>query len=943
MEEFIKVRGAREHNLKNISVDIPKNSLTVITGLSGSGKSSLAFDTIYAEGQRRYVESLSAYARQFLGLMNKPDVDSIDGLSPAISIDQKGVSKNPRSTVGTVTEIYDYLRLLYARIGIPHCPNCGKRIKSSSAGQITDYIVQNFSGKKIQVLAPIIRDKKGTHEKVFEEMKASGFSRARVDGDFIELEGYAPKLGRYEKHFIEAVVDRLKALEADKSRIQDAVETALKSGDGLTIILFEDDKVKKGWSEKLFSQKNACEDCAISLEEIQPRIFSFNSPFGACPECHGLGVKSEFDSDLIIPDKSKSILDGAIIPWQGFFKSFRMQALASVGKKFGFDLTTPLTKFTKKQLQVILYGTEEDIQFKYEAQSTNAKWEHEGGFEGVIPNLERRLRETKSEYQQEEIRKFMYNIKCPTCRGKRLKPESLAIKIGGKNIIESTDLDVENAIKFFSSLELSEKEKTISRQILKEIVARLKFLYNVGLGYITLSRVSSSLSGGEGQRIRLATQIGSGLAGVIYVLDEPSIGLHQKDNSKLLTTLKELRDLGNTLIVVEHDEETIRCADFVIDIGPGAGEHGGKIVALGTPKQVEQSRESITGAYLRGEKSVVAPSKTRTAKGFIELLGAGGNNLKAIDAKFPLGVLTTITGVSGSGKSTLVKETLEKILEQKFNKSKEKPLAYREVKGLEQVKAVIGVDQTPIGRTPRSNPATYIGVFTPIRELFSRTQVAKQKGFDAGRFSFNVSSGRCAECAGDGVIKIEMHFLPDVYVTCETCGGKRYDRETLSVKYNNKTIADVLDMSVEEALAFFENIPQIQRKLQAIYDVGLGYIKLGQPSNTLSGGEAQRTKLATELGKREEGRTLYILDEPTTGLHFDDVNKLVVALQRLVDRGNSVIVIEHNLDVIKASDWIIDLGPDGGNAGGQIIAQGTPKQVAGEKNSYTASYLRKVL
>jgi excinuclease ABC subunit A len=938
MQDKLIIRGARENNLKNVSLEIPRGTLTVITGLSGSGKSSLAFNTIYAEGQRRYVESLSAYARQFLGLMHKPDVDSIEGLSPAISIEQKTTSKNPRSTVGTVTEIYDYLRLLYARVGIPHCPKCGKKIASQTSESILQTILAQVAGKKLAILSPVVRGKKGTYEKMFDDLKKKGFSRVRVNGDIIELEGYKPALDKQKKHNIEIIVDRIMVKGEERSRIFDAIKMALReSEDGALLAQFEG-------KELLFSQKNACPDCGISLGDLQPRMFSFNSPFGACTQCHGLGIIMEFDPELVIPDRKKSILEGAIAPWNTMMiGGYYTQQLKFVGKKYGFDLTTPIEKMSKKQLDAILRGVDEKMAMTFESRSSESYWKGESKFEGVIPNLERLYKQTESEWRKEEIAKFMRERPCEACGGQRLKPESLAVKIEGKSITGSTRLSIDSAYGFFTSLKLSKTEEQIAKQILKEIKSRLEFLLNVGLGYLTLDRISGTLSGGEAQRIRLATQIGSNLTGVLYVLDEPSIGLHQRDNRKLINTLKDLRDLGNTLIVVEHDEETMRNSDFMIDMGPGAGIHGGQIVAIGEPQDIINSKSSITGAYLRGEKKIATPEKRRKANGNLIVRGAKENNLKNIDVRLPLGVMCCITGVSGSGKSTLVNEILYKALMQKLYNSREAAGAHKGIDGLEQIDKVICIDQSPIGRTPRSNPATYIGAFTPIRDLFAQVPESRAKGFDAGQFSFNVQKGRCQKCEGDGVLKIEMHFLPDVYVPCEECEGKRYDNETLSIKFKGKNVSDVLNMSVEEALPFFENIPSIQNKLSTINDVGLGYIKLGQAATTLSGGEAQRVKLAAELSKRGTGKTFYILDEPTTGLHFADVSRLLDVLQRLVEKGNTVLVIEHNLDVIKTADYIVDLGPEGGDDGGEIVAEGTPEEIARNKKSYTGEYLKKVL
>ncbi|MEW6043873.1 MAG: excinuclease ABC subunit UvrA [Thermoproteota archaeon] len=936
MYDKLKIRGARHHNLKNLNLDIPKNRLVVISGLSGSGKSTLAFDTIYAEGQRRYVESLSAYARQFLEMMDKPDVDSIEGLSPAISIQQKTTSKNPRSTVGTTTEIYDYLRLLYARIGIPHCTRCGRKISNQSIESICESIFKDFDEKQIIILAPLIQRKKGTYEKLFEQIKKDGYSRARVDGQIIQVEDEIPKLDRQKWHNIEIVVDRLKATKAEKSRLFEAIQTALKAAKGS--VLISSDK-----EEKMFSQNNACPYCGITIGEIEPRTFSFNSPFGSCKACHGLGVKMEFDPDLVIPDKTKSILDGAIVPWNGRFSSFRKQELRAVGKKFGFDLMTPINKLKPEQLKVILHGTDQMIHFQYESQTTDSYWQYTNSFEGVLNNLHRVFMDTDSESKREWLKQFMRDIPCNECNGKKLKPEALAVKVNGMGISEVCDLSIDECYDFFKNIKLTETEKYIARDVLKEITERLEFLRNVGLNYLTLNRQSSTLSGGESQRIRLATQIGSNLTGVLYVLDEPTIGLHQRDNARLIKTLVKLRDLGNTIIVVEHDEEIIKNSDWIIDLGPGAGIHGGNVVFEGTVEQILNNHKSVTGDYLKDRTLIKLANKTRNQKGKIVIKGAAENNLKNITVEIPLGYLVTVTGVSGSGKSTLVNEILLKALSSHFYKTNERPGKHKTVEGMDDIDKVIAIDQSPIGRTPRSNPATYIGAFTPIRELFAATETAKERGYTPGQFSFNVADGRCFACEGDGVKKIEMQFLSDVYVRCDECKGKRYNSETLSVLYKGKNIADVLDMTVEEALAFFENIPKIKRILQTIYDVGLGYIKLGQSSTTLSGGEAQRVKLASELAKRDTGRTLYILDEPTTGLHFADVQKLLDVLNRLVNLGNTVVVIEHNMDVIKNSDWIIDLGPEGGDKGGQVVATGTPIQIAANAKSYTGQYLKKIL
>jgi excinuclease ABC subunit A len=947
MHDKIAIKGARQHNLKNISLEIPKNKLVVITGLSGSGKSTLAFDTIYAEGQRRYVESLSAYARQFLELMDKPDIDSIDGLSPAISIQQKTTSKNPRSTVSTVTEIYDYLRLLYARIGIPHCPRCDRKITSQSADSITDSILRlvQEGGKNTIILAPIIQSKKGTYEKLFSELRQDGFARVRVDGEIINLEDEEdddkkqryPRLDKQKKHTIEVVVDRLKPSAEEKSRLFEAIQSSLKVGNGL-VIACADDK------DTLYSQRNACPHCGISLGDLEPRTFSFNSPFGACRKCNGLGIKIEFDPELIIPDRSKSILEGAVKPWSGHFATFRSAMLRDVGKRFGFDLYTPISKMTDQQLRIILYGTNENIHYKYESRYSDSRWEYRGSFEGIIPNLERVYKQTESESKREELMQFMRELPCDDCHGRRLRKEALSVKIQGKSVMDICDLSIDDCYKFFQTIELSETERFIAKTILKEIISRLEFLCNVGLNYLSLNRMTATLSGGESQRIRLATQIGSNLTGVLYVLDEPTIGLHQRDNARLINTLKKLRDLGNTLLVVEHDEEVIRNADWIVDIGPGAGVHGGQIVGSGVLEDILRNENSITGAFLRGDSIVsdTIHSRNKNPEKWITVYGAQENNLKSIDVRFPLGCMTVVTGVSGSGKSTLVNDILFRALSNHFYGSREKPGKHRKISGLDQIDKVIGIDQSPIGRTPRSNAATYVNAFTPIRELFAKTPQAKEMGYKAGRFSFNVSVGRCEMCEGAGVKKIEMQFLPDVYVTCDECKGKRYNSETLCIKYRGKTISDILSMTVEEALEFFANISKIEKKLRTLNDVGLGYIRLGQPATTLSGGEAQRIKLAAELSKRDTGRTIYILDEPTTGLHFADVGKLLHVLKRLVDLGNTVIVIEHNLDVIASADWIIDLGPEGGEKGGKIVIAGTPCEIAINENSgsYTAKYLK---
>jgi excinuclease ABC subunit A len=948
MHDKIAIKGARQHNLKNISLEIPKNKLVVITGLSGSGKSTLAFDTIYAEGQRRYVESLSAYARQFLELMDKPDVDSIDGLSPAISIQQKTTSKNPRSTVSTVTEIYDYLRLLYARIGVPHCPQCNRKITSQSADSITDSILGlvQQGGKNAIILAPIIQSKKGTYEKLFSELKQDGFARIRVDGEIINLEDEEngdndqrqiyPRLDKQKKHTIEVVVDRLKPSTKEKSRLFEAIQSSLKVGNGLVIASIDG-------KDMLYSQRNACPHCGISLGDLEPRTFSFNSPFGACRKCNGLGIKIEFDPELIIPDRSKSILEGAVKPWSGHFATFRSAMLRDVGKRFGFDLYTPISRMTDQQLRIILYGTDENIHYKYESRYSESRWEYRGSFEGIIPNLERVYKQTESESKREELMQFMRELPCDDCHGRRLRREALSVKIQEYSIMDICDLSIDDCFKFFQTIELSETERHIAKTILKEIISRLEFLRNVGLNYLSLNRMTATLSGGESQRIRLATQIGSNLTGVLYVLDEPTIGLHQRDNARLIDTLKKLRDLGNTLLVVEHDEEVIRNSDWIVDIGPGAGVHGGQIVGSGLLEDILKNENSITGAFLRGD-SIVSDTKHFRGKDpekWITVYGAQENNLKSIDVRFPVGCMTVVTGVSGSGKSTLVNDILFRALSHHFYGSKEKPGKHRKISGLEQLDKVIGIDQSPIGRTPRSNAATYVNAFTPIRELFARTPQAKEMGYKAGRFSFNVSVGRCEMCEGAGVKKIEMQFLPDVYVTCDECKGRRYNSETLSIRYRGKTISDILSMTVEEALEFFANISKIEKKLRTLNDVGLGYIRLGQPATTLSGGEAQRIKLAAELSKRDTGRTIYILDEPTTGLHFADVGKLLHVLKRLVDLGNTVIVIEHNLDVIASAHWIIDLGPEGGEKGGKVVVAGTPNEIAMNENiSYTAKYLK---
>ena len=935
MDKII-VKGAREHNLKNIDVEIPRDKLVVITGISGSGKSTLAFYTIYAEGQRRYVESLSAYARQFLGQMDKPDVDYIEGLSPAISIDQKTTSKNPRSTVGTVTEIYDYLRLLFARIGKPHCPNCGKEVSRQTVDQMVDTIMKLPERTRIQILAPVVRGRKGEFVKLFESIKKNGFMRVRVDGELIEI-GDEIKLEKNKKHHIEIIVDRIIIRPGVESRLADSIETALAQAEGLVIV----DVI--GEQELLFSQNLSCPDCNISLEELSPRMFSFNSPYGACPTCSGLGINMEVDPDLVIPDWEKSVAEGAVAPWSATPGGYYFQMLSAVMNHYGYSVDTPIKDLPDEIVDVLLYGSKEDIEFNYVSKFSKRTRRHTGKFEGVINNLRRRYEEAP-EFARDEIEKYMSTKPCPTCKGARLKPEVLAVTVGDKSIAQVTALSIREALKFFNELSLSELEKMIAHQVLKEIKNRLQFLVDVGLDYLTLDRAAGTLSGGESQRIRLATQIGSRLVGVLYILDEPSIGLHQRDNDKLLKTLKDLRDLGNTVLVVEHDEDTMRAADYIIDIGPGAGEHGGKIVACGPIEDIEKSEESITGQYLSGKKQIPIPKKRRKPnEAWLELKGCREHNLKNIDVRFPLGLFTCVTGVSGSGKSTLVNEILYKVLREKLYKARTFPGDFDEILGIEHVGKVINIDQSPIGRTPRSNPATYTNVFNDIREVFSLTPEARMRGYKPGRFSFNVKGGRCEACKGDGIIKIEMHFLADIYVPCEVCKGKRYNRETLEVKYKGKSIADILDMTVDEALEFFENIPKIKRKLETLRDVGLGYIRLGQPSTTLSGGEAQRVKLSTELSKLSNGNTVYILDEPTTGLHPADIHKLLDVLQRLVEGGGTVIVIEHNLDVIKTADYIIDLGPEGGDKGGQIVATGTPEEVAQNPNSYTGQFLKKVL
>ncbi len=940
MNDKIIIKGAKEHNLKNISLEIPRDKLVVITGLSGSGKSSLAFDTLYAEGQRRYVESLSSYARQFLGLMEKPDVESIEGLSPAISIDQKTTSKNPRSTVGTVTEIYDYIRLLYARIGIPYCPICGKKIEKQSIDQIIDNIMKLEEGTRIQVIAPVVRGRKGEYTKLIKDLLKEGFIRARIDGENVELSDDI-QIDRKKKHNIDLIVDRLVIKSDIRSRLTESVEIALKHADNIVMV----DVPGKG--EKLFSQNYACPDCGFSFPELTPRMFSFNNPQGACPECTGIGYLMKMDEDLIIPDKNKTLYDGVKAFGASTMKKGETMAkmyFEAIGKHYGVDIKVPIKKLPKDFLDKILYGTgDECIDFEHESPFGIRKFS--APFEGVIPTLERRHNETKSQGMREFYEMYMSESPCHACHGARLRKEILSIKVGDKNINELTDMPINKIRDYLKNLELTNQEKLIGEQIFKEIDKRLNFLIDVGLEYLTLSRSAGTLSGGESQRIRLATQIGSGLTGVLYILDEPSIGLHQRDNDKLLATLKKLRDLGNTLLVVEHDEDTMYAADQIIDIGPGAGVHGGNVMAQGTAEEIKKVENSITGQYLSGRKKIAVPKKRRkTVKGkAIEVKGATEHNLKNISVKFPLGVFNCVTGVSGSGKSTLVNEILYKTITKELNGSNEKPGKCKEVTGIDKIDKIINIDQSPIGRTPRSNPATYTGVFDTIRDIFANTNEAKLRGYQKGRFSFNVQGGRCEACNGDGLIKIEMHFLPDIYVPCEVCKGKRYNHETLEVKYKGKTIADVLDMTVEEALDFFSNIPKIKQKIQTLYDVGLGYIKLGQPSTTLSGGEAQRVKLATELSKRATGKTLYILDEPTTGLHIADVHRLVNILQRLVDTGNTIIVIEHNLDLIKTCDYIIDLGPEGGDGGGEIVAVGTPEQICKNDKSYTGKFLKKYL
>ncbi|MGL5084318.1 MAG: excinuclease ABC subunit UvrA [Clostridium sp.] len=940
MKDKIIIKGAKVHNLKNVSLEIPRDKLIVFTGLSGSGKSSLAFDTLYAEGQRRYVESLSSYARQFLGQMDKPDVEYIEGLSPAISIDQKTTSKNPRSTVGTVTEIYDYLRLLYARVGVPYCPKCKIKITQQSVDQIVDGVMALGDKTKIMILAPVIRGKKGTHEKVLENIKKNGFVRARVNGEIYDLSEEEINLDKNIKHSIEAVVDRIVIKEGIERRLSDSVETALKLAEGLVLVNIIDGE------DILFSEKFACRDCGMSIEELEPRLFSFNSPFGKCDYCDGLGALIELNEDLIIPNKNLSIMDGAIATWgEGRLKedSWTLAILKAMSKEFKLNLKTPIKNLKREEIDLLLYGTQgHKLTVTYTKEGVKAKYHY--AFDGEINALKRRYRETNSDMIKNDIEQYMSNNHCPKCKGARLKKEALAVRVGEKNIYEFTKMPIREELEFLNSVEFSEKDKIISDQIVNEIGARLNFLLDVGLDYLNLSRTSGTLSGGESQRIRLATQIGSALMGVLYILDEPSIGLHQRDNDRLIKTLKNLRDVGNTVIVVEHDEDTIREADFVVDIGPGAGEHGGEIVATGTLEDIKMCKKSITGQYLTGEKQIIVPNERRKGNGNkIVVQGAKENNLKNINVTFPLGTLTMVTGVSGSGKSTLINEILYKGLNRIVNKSKNPVGEHKAITGYENIDKIIDIDQSPIGRTPRSNPATYTGTFDIIRELFSQTNEAKMRGYKPGRFSFNVKGGRCEACTGDGIIKIEMQFLSDVYVPCEVCSGKRYNRETLEVKYKGKSIDDILKMTVEDGLTFFENIPRIKNKMQTLFDVGLGYIRLGQPSTQLSGGEAQRIKLATELSKRSTGKTLYILDEPTTGLHIDDVNRLVEILQRLVGAGNTVVVIEHSLDMIKCADYIIDLGPEGGDKGGTLVVTGTPEKVCKNEDSYTGKYLKKIL
>jgi len=938
MRDEIVIRGAREHNLKNLNLTIPRDKLIVFTGLSGSGKSSLAFDTIYAEGQRRYVESLSSYARQFLGQMEKPDVDTIEGLSPAISIDQKSTSNNPRSTVGTVTEIHDYLRLLYARIGIPHCPKCGRVIRRQTVDEVVEQVMAFGEGARVQIIAPAVRGRKGEHVKLLEQIQKDGYVRVKVDGEIYDIAD-VPKLDKKLKHTIDVIVDRIVVRAGAESRLAGSLETAFAFGAGLA-------KVEHNGEEQLFSENYACPDCGVSIEELTPRMFSFNNPYGACPTCSGLGALMKIDPALIVPNEEISLRQGAInvTGWQSSnTASIAGMYLAALGDKYGFDMDTPFNKLSEQARHAILYGTgNERIHIEYRREFGEGSYD--SPFEGVIPNLERRYKETQSDYMKHEIEEYMANIPCPDCKGKRLKSESLAVTVGGMNIAQLSDMTVRHAREKLSALTLNKTEEMIAGRILKEIDSRLGFLISVGLDYLTLSRAAGTLSGGEAQRIRLATQIGSSLVGVLYILDEPSIGLHQRDNAKLIDTLKGMRDIGNTLIVVEHDEETMLNADYIVDIGPGPGEHGGEVVFAGTPEEIMTDEKSITGKYLSGREYIAVPAKRReTGENWLQIRGARANNLKNVNVDIPLGVFTCVTGVSGSGKSSLVNEVLKKTLLRDLNRARTRPGEHDEILGIDKLDKIIDIDQSPIGRTPRSNPATYTGLFDLIRDVFAQTPDAKMRGYTNGRFSFNVKGGRCEACRGDGILKIEMHFLPDIYVPCEVCGGKRYNRETLEVKYKGKTIADVLDMTVEEALKFFAPLPKLARKLQTLYDVGLGYIRLGQSSTTLSGGEAQRVKLATELARRDTGRTLYVLDEPTTGLHTDDVKRLIAILQRLCDGGSTVVVIEHNLDVIKTADYIIDLGPEGGDMGGTIVCTGTPEQVAQNKKSYTGIYLKPML
>jgi excinuclease ABC subunit A len=938
----IVIKGAREHNLKNISLEIPRDKLVVLTGLSGSGKSSLAFDTIYAEGQRRYVESLSSYARQFLGLMEKPDVDYIDGLSPAISIEQKTTHRNPRSTVGTVTEIYDYFRLLYARIGVPHCHNCGKKISSQSLDQIVENLMTYPAGTKLQILAPLVRGRKGEHADKFDQARKKGFVRVRIDGQVRELEEEI-KLDKNKKHTIEIIVDRIVVKDGVRPRLAESVETSMDIAEGLvTVLIDRKSSGTGGTDERLFSSKLSCTECGISISELSPRMFSFNSPYGACPACGGLGFIMQFNPDLIVSDPDKSLYDGVLEVWGKTTSYWYLEQIKNLEKNFGFDAHTPWNKLPKRIKDIVLYGSE-GKKIDYQVKRENAEYRFTRAFEGVIPNLHRRYMETKSEDMRIWMEGYMSNTVCGQCGGKRLRPESLAVKVAGYTIDQVTERSIGEANRLFSEMDLTDTEKKISEQIMKEIRVRLRFLTDVGIDYITLDRAAGTLSGGESQRIRLATQIGSSLTGVLYVLDEPSIGLHQRDNRKLLATLKRLRDLGNTVIVVEHDEDTIREADYVVDLGPGAGLHGGYVVAVGKPEEIEANTTSLTGRYLAGECFIAVPGTRREPAEFIEIKGARENNLKQIDVKFPLGVFCAVTGVSGSGKSTLVIDILYKALSSLVMKSKEYPGKFDKFIGIEKIDKVIDIDQSPIGRTPRSNPATYTGLFTPIRDLFTKLPESKLRGYQPGRFSFNVPGGRCESCFGDGVIKIEMHFLPDVYITCDVCKGRRYNHETLEVRYKGKNIYEVLEMTVEEALEFFSAIPAVRGKLDTLNRVGLGYIKLGQPATTLSGGEAQRVKLSSELSKRATGRTIYLLDEPTTGLHFADIQRLIDVLQSLVDKGNTVIVIEHNLDVIKTADWVIDLGPEGGDEGGTIVAEGRPEDIVAVKESYTGQFLKRML